>query len=164
MGASGVSDEYTPPRLSRLLHALPHINVTLHRVNDTFAPDSPVYLEATRWNIYSLETAPIETLHIPRLAPLSCFHVMCIASRQALFPRHILAHWWKRRLSVANPHCSLLGSLGILGSIPGAWLILTLTVLLIYLLTRCCDRKQRPPRSITALKVSVPGKQDVVKL
>lgn len=45
MGASGVSDEYTPPRLSRLLHALPHVNVTLHRVNDTFAPNSPVYLE-----------------------------------------------------------------------------------------------------------------------
>lgn len=91
MGASGVSDEYTPPRLSRLLHSLPHINVTLHRVNDTFAPNSPVYLE----------------------------------------------------------------SLGILGSIPGAWLILTLTVLLIYLLTRCCDRKQRPPRSITALKITL---------
>ncbi|KAM3960604.1 LOW QUALITY PROTEIN: protein tweety [Aphomia sociella] len=91
MGASGVSEEYTPPRLSRLLHSLPHINVTLHRVNDTFAPNSPVYLE----------------------------------------------------------------SLGILGSIPGAWLILTLTVLLIYLLTRCCDRKQRPPRSITALKITL---------
>ncbi|CAG4937304.1 unnamed protein product [Parnassius apollo] len=46
-------------------------------------------------------------------------------------------------------------SLGILGSIPGAWLILTLTVLLIYLLTRCCDRKQRPPKSITALKITL---------
>ncbi|XP_046959522.1 protein tweety-like isoform X1 [Vanessa cardui] len=91
MGAAGVSDEYSPPRLARLLHALPHINVTLHRVNDTFAPNSPIYLE----------------------------------------------------------------SLGILGSIPGAWLILTLTVLLIYLLTRCCDRKQRPPRSITALKITL---------
>ncbi|XP_034830318.1 protein tweety [Maniola hyperantus] len=91
MGAAGPSDEYTPPRLARLLHALPHINVTLHRVNDTFAPNSPIYLE----------------------------------------------------------------SLGILGSIPGAWLILTLTVLLIYLLTRCCDRKQRPPRSITALKITL---------
>ncbi|CAH3896905.1 unnamed protein product [Pieris brassicae] len=91
MGGVGVSEEYVPPRLSRLLHALPHINVTLHRVNDTFAPNSPIYLE----------------------------------------------------------------SLGILGSIPGAWLILTLTVLLIYLLTRCCDRKQRPPKSITALKITL---------
>ncbi|XP_060802913.1 protein tweety isoform X2 [Amyelois transitella] len=91
MGASGVSDEYTPPRLSRLLHSVPHINVTLHRVNDTFAPNSPVYLE----------------------------------------------------------------SLGIIGTIPGAWLILTMLVLLIYLMTRCCDRKDRPPRSITALKITL---------
>nr|CAD7407982.1 unnamed protein product [Timema cristinae] len=46
----------------------------------------------------------------------------------------------------------LLQSLGILGSLPAAWLILTLLVLLIYLLTRCCDRKPRPKRSIVALK------------
>ena len=49
----------------------------------------------------------------------------------------------------------LFQSLGILGSIPAAWLILTLLVLLIYLLTRCCDRKPRPSRSISALKVSL---------
>nr|CAD7430317.1 unnamed protein product [Timema monikensis] len=47
---------------------------------------------------------------------------------------------------------SLHSSLGILGSLPAAWLILTLLVLLIYLLTRCCDRKPRPKRSIVALK------------
>ncbi|VVC86575.1 unnamed protein product [Leptidea sinapis] len=47
MGAAGTSDEYVPPRLSRVLHSLPHINVTLHRVNDTFAPGSPIYLEIT---------------------------------------------------------------------------------------------------------------------
>lgn len=46
-------------------------------------------------------------------------------------------------------------SLGILGSIPAAWLILTLFVLLIYLLTRCCDRKTRTSRSISALKVTL---------
>ena len=34
-----------------------------------------------------------------------------------------------------------LESLGIIGSVPAAWLILTLVVLLIYLLTRCCDTK-----------------------
>ncbi|XP_053607737.1 protein tweety-like isoform X2 [Plodia interpunctella] len=91
MGASGVSDEYTPPRLSRLLHSVPHVNTTLHRVNDTFAPNSAVYRE----------------------------------------------------------------SLGIIASIPGVWLILTLVILLIYLMTRCCDRKQRPPKSITALKITL---------
>ncbi|KAK7869557.1 hypothetical protein R5R35_003353 [Gryllus longicercus] len=45
-----------------------------------------------------------------------------------------------------------LESLGILGSLPAAWLILTLLVLLIYLLTRCCDRKPRPRHSIVVLK------------
>lgn len=84
-------DEYKPPLLSTLLHKLPHVNVSLQRVNSTFAPHSSVYIE----------------------------------------------------------------SLGILGTIPGAWLILTLLVLLIYLLTRCCDRKPRPPKSISALKISL---------
>ncbi|XP_075231929.1 tweety isoform X2 [Lycorma delicatula] len=45
-----------------------------------------------------------------------------------------------------------LESLGILGSLPAAWLILTLFLLLIYLLTRCCDRKPRPRHSIVILK------------
>ncbi|XP_077288942.1 tweety [Arctopsyche grandis] len=84
-------EEYRPPVLARLLHALPHVNVTLHRVNSSFAPHSELYLE----------------------------------------------------------------SLGILGSVPAAWLILTLLVLLIYLLTRCCDRKPRPSKSISALKVTL---------
>ncbi|KAL3274498.1 hypothetical protein HHI36_015880 [Cryptolaemus montrouzieri] len=44
-------------------------------------------------------------------------------------------------------------SLGILGSVPAGLLILTLLLLLIYLLTRCCDRKPRPARSIATLKV-----------
>lgn len=42
-----------------------------------------------------------------------------------------------------------------MGSIPAAWLILTLLVLLIYLLTRCCDRKPRPLKSISALKITL---------
>lgn len=89
----GVSpeDAYSYPFLARLLHSLPHLNVTFHQVNNSFEPHNPVYLE----------------------------------------------------------------SLGILGSIPAAWLILTLLVLLIYLLTRCCDRKPRPSRSISALKVTL---------
>lgn len=48
-----------------------------------------------------------------------------------------------------------LQSLGILGSIPAVWLILTLVVLLVYLVTRCCDRRPRPKKSITALKCSL---------
>lgn len=43
-------------------------------------------------------------------------------------------------------------SLGILGSIPSVWLIITMFLLLIYLMTRCCDRKPRPRHSIVVLK------------
>ncbi|XP_074036022.1 tweety isoform X2 [Leptinotarsa decemlineata] len=91
MGVSSPDDAYSYPVLARLLHSLPHVNVSFHPVNSSFEPQNPVYLE----------------------------------------------------------------SLGILGSIPAAWLILTLLVLLIYLLTRCCDRKPRPSRSISALKVTL---------
>ncbi|KAK8742167.1 hypothetical protein OTU49_002154 [Cherax quadricarinatus] len=70
-------------------HHTPHINLTLHPVNDTFSPLSPIYQE----------------------------------------------------------------SLGIIGSVPAGVLILTLLVLLLYLLTRCCDNKPRKPGSITCLKV-----------
>ncbi|BET00517.1 Tweety [Nesidiocoris tenuis] len=81
-------DQYRQPPLAKFFHALPHVNISLHHVNSTFAPDSDVYLE----------------------------------------------------------------SLGILGSIPALWLILTLFMLLIYLCTRCCDRKPRPKHSIVILK------------
>ncbi|XP_066592212.1 protein tweety isoform X3 [Prorops nasuta] len=84
-------EHYTVPQLARIFHNLPHLNVSLHLVNNTFNPHSEIYLE----------------------------------------------------------------SLGILGSLPAAWLILTLLVLLVYLVTRCCDRKPRPRRSIALLKCSL---------
>ncbi|XP_043281274.1 protein tweety isoform X1 [Venturia canescens] len=87
-GHQQLPEQYTVPQLARVFHSLPHLNVSLHWVNNTFNPHSEIYLE----------------------------------------------------------------SLGILGSIPAAWLILTLLVLLVYLVTRCCDRKPRPRRSITLLK------------
>uniref|UniRef100_A0A182HTY3 Protein tweety homolog n=1 Tax=Anopheles arabiensis TaxID=7173 RepID=A0A182HTY3_ANOAR len=34
-----------PSFLVQLLHSVPHINITLHRVNDTFNPNSTVYTE-----------------------------------------------------------------------------------------------------------------------
>ncbi|XP_026472309.1 protein tweety-like [Ctenocephalides felis] len=89
LSPSPLDDQFEPPRLARLLHRLPHLNITLHRVNDTFDPTSDVYLE----------------------------------------------------------------SLGILASVPASLLILCLLGLLLYLLTRCCDRKPRPAKSITCLKV-----------
>jgi protein tweety len=39
-----------------------------------------------------------------------------------------------------------LESLGIICSVPAAWLICTLVILLIYLLTRCCDTKNNKVR------------------
>ncbi|KOX78314.1 Protein tweety [Melipona quadrifasciata] len=90
-GGQQLPEQYTVPQLARVFHRLPHLNVSLHSVNNTFNPHSEIYLE----------------------------------------------------------------SLGILGSIPAAWLILTLLVLLVYLVTRCCDRKPRPRRSITLLKCSL---------
>jgi len=75
--------EYHPSLWSILLHQVPHVNITFHRLEDeNFQPDSELYLE----------------------------------------------------------------SLGIIGSVPAAWLILTLIVLLIYLLTRCCDTKNNKKR------------------
>jgi len=46
-------------------------------------------------------------------------------------------------------------SLGIIASVPAALLILTLLVLLLYLLTRCCDNRPRKSASITCLKVTL---------
>jgi len=75
--------EYHPSLWSILLHQVPHVNITFHRLEDErFRPDSELYLE----------------------------------------------------------------SLGIIGSVPAAWLIFTLIVLLIYLLTRCCDTKNNKKR------------------
>ncbi|CAL1686173.1 unnamed protein product [Lasius platythorax] len=90
-GGQQLPEQYTVPQYARIFHSLPHLNVSLHSVNNTFNPHSEIYLE----------------------------------------------------------------SLGILGSIPAAWLILTLLVLLVYLVTRCCDRRPRPKKSITALKFSL---------
>ncbi|RLU26343.1 hypothetical protein DMN91_000137 [Ooceraea biroi] len=90
-GHQQLPEQYTVPQYARIFHSLPHLNVSLHSVNNTFNPHSEIYLE----------------------------------------------------------------SLGILGSIPAAWLILTLLVLLVYLVTRCCDRRPRPKKSITALKFSL---------
>ncbi|XP_011265878.1 protein tweety isoform X2 [Camponotus floridanus] len=90
-GGQQLPEQYTVPQYAKIFHSLPHLNVSLHSVNNTFNPHSEIYLE----------------------------------------------------------------SLGILGSIPAAWLILTLLVLLVYLVTRCCDRRPRPKKSITALKCSL---------
>uniref|UniRef100_A0A1B0C9Q4 Protein tweety homolog n=2 Tax=Lutzomyia longipalpis TaxID=7200 RepID=A0A1B0C9Q4_LUTLO len=83
---------YEAPLIAKLLHKLPHYNITFHRIaNTTFRPTDAVYLE----------------------------------------------------------------SLGILGSVPAALLIVSLFGLLLYLMTRCCDRKPRPAHSIKSLKITL---------
>lgn len=83
-----MAGDYQPPFVAVLLHNLPHLNIRLHLINSTFAPENELYLE----------------------------------------------------------------SLGILAFIPAACLILTLLILLMYFLSRCCDRKPRRKRTITACK------------
>lgn len=51
MGLSrpGFEDEYKAPIIAKLLHSLPHYNITFHRTNNTFRPTDEIYLEV---NIY----------------------------------------------------------------------------------------------------------------
>ncbi|KAL1396549.1 hypothetical protein pipiens_010452 [Culex pipiens pipiens] len=42
----GTMEQPATPFLVELLHSVPHINITLHRVNDTFNPSSTVYIES----------------------------------------------------------------------------------------------------------------------
>lgn len=46
-----------PSILVKILHSIPHVNYTFRRVNDTFNPDSDVYLEVST-------VAPITYTHI----------------------------------------------------------------------------------------------------
>lgn len=40
-----IEDHYEVPILAKLLHALPHYNITFHRTNNTFRPTDEIYLE-----------------------------------------------------------------------------------------------------------------------
>lgn len=54
-----------------------------------------------------------------------------------------------------HKNCFKFQSLGILASIPAAILILALVGLLLYLLTRCCDRKTRKSKSQACQKCTL---------
>lgn len=41
----GIEYKYQASIIAKLLHALPHYNLTLHRTNSTFRPRNAVYLE-----------------------------------------------------------------------------------------------------------------------
>lgn len=44
-GGQQLPEQYTVPQLARIFHSLPHLNVSLHSVNNTFNPHSEIYLE-----------------------------------------------------------------------------------------------------------------------
>lgn len=61
-------DSSSPSILVRLMHSVPHINVTLNRVNNTFDPKSVIYKEVsikTAWilSIMSLDTCEYFLIH-----------------------------------------------------------------------------------------------------
>ncbi|KYN07648.1 Protein tweety [Cyphomyrmex costatus] len=216
-GGQQLPEQYTVPQYARIFHSLPHLNVSLHSVNNTFNPHSEIYLE-----VGSLGTNPsiptsLAPIVIPDCTPFACSHhgvrkidlmdlnkyslipvstsILEHQNFPAVIPRDILLTttnangtldyrlWSAGEVGFALPglqrekrkkrftcpwkvagHGEDTGkrgrsyetaSLGILGSIPAAWLILTLLVLLVYLVTRCCDRRPRPKKSITALKFSL---------
>lgn len=47
-GGQQLPEQYTVPQLARIFHSLPHLNVSLHSVNNTFNPHSEIYLEVNR--------------------------------------------------------------------------------------------------------------------
>lgn len=40
-----IEDHYKVPLIAKLLHTLPHYNITFHRTNNTFKPTDEIYLE-----------------------------------------------------------------------------------------------------------------------
>lgn len=43
--AKSGEDVYKAPIIAKLLHSLPHYNITFHRTNNTFRPTDEIYLE-----------------------------------------------------------------------------------------------------------------------
>jgi hypothetical protein len=42
-----LEEQYQVPFLAKILHSLPHLNITLHRTNNTFRPTDEIYLEVS---------------------------------------------------------------------------------------------------------------------
>lgn len=41
------TDQYKVPVIAKLLHALPHYNISFHKINSTFRPNDEIYLEVS---------------------------------------------------------------------------------------------------------------------
>lgn len=44
-------EQYKVPLIAKILHSLPHYNITFHKTNDTFRPTDDVYLEVSYHNL-----------------------------------------------------------------------------------------------------------------
>lgn len=44
---SDFDEQYKVPLIAKILHSLPHYNITFHKTNDTFRPTDEVYLEVS---------------------------------------------------------------------------------------------------------------------
>lgn len=49
-------DQYKVPLIAKLLHSLPHFNITFHRINSTFKPRTELYLEVSHRFILKIFT------------------------------------------------------------------------------------------------------------
>lgn len=47
MAMNNIDDQYKVPLIAKLLHSLPHYNITFHRTNNTFRPTDEGYLEVS---------------------------------------------------------------------------------------------------------------------
>lgn len=47
MNGGATEIQYRVPLIAKLLHSVPHFNLTFHRTNDTFRPTDQVYLEVS---------------------------------------------------------------------------------------------------------------------
>lgn len=50
-----LEDQYRVPLLAKILHALPHLNITFHRTNNTFRPTDEIYLEVSHWKRWKID-------------------------------------------------------------------------------------------------------------
>ncbi|KAG0715252.1 Protein tweety [Chionoecetes opilio] len=139
-------------------HNTPHVNLTLHPVNSTFNPFSPVYQEhlATDQSSIIFRDNTIATLNMIKDEDEddnleAALDLIAKRVRKECSEMEYRSQTYTTSISTEIAHRSL----GIIGSIPAGLLILTLLILLLYLLTRCCDNRPRKPGSITCLKVTL---------
>jgi len=82
-GGQQLPEQYTVPQYARIFHSLPHLNVSLHSVNNTFNPHSEIYLEVgslgTNPSIPSIPSSSVPII-IPRASLSPAATMACAKS------------------------------------------------------------------------------------